>query len=113
MMAVRIIVEGEDAESAAKGLAATSGISVEVRVPEPRFGEKEPATVLVAIATIVGAAGGVAAIVDSVLSWRDRLKKRSSELRIIIETGGVRHPLNEIDRDELTYLVEVDHDTDV
>jgi hypothetical protein len=112
-MTVRIVIEGEQAGRDADELATDSGLSAKVHIPAPRPGDKEPVTALTAVVTVISAAGGVAALVDSVLRWRDRLrKKHDTEPRIIVVVGDVRRPIDELSPDELTYLVERDRDTD-
>jgi hypothetical protein len=70
--------------------------------------DKDWATVLQYVVDVVGAVGGAAAIVDSVLGWRDRIAKRDAAPRATGYAGGHAEPLITATRDELTDLVEAD-----
>jgi hypothetical protein len=74
-MTIALQIEGPGANQAAGSLARIPGLSISVETADELGKEKDLLTTATAIATIIGAAGGVATIADQILSWRDRWAK--------------------------------------
>lgn len=109
-MAVRILIDGIGAVELAEDLVGSAGITGHVEALPRGVGDKD-LVALTAVATIIGAVGGVTTIVDTVLRWRDRLAKSHDTLpRIIIVVGEQRRTLGSLRRDELADLLEADPD---
>jgi hypothetical protein len=58
---------------------------------------------------IIGAAGGIAQIVDSILDWRDRIHKRPTPPQhVVVYVGEYGRSLGGLTRQEFTDLLESD-----
>lgn len=107
-MAIRIIIEGVHAVDAAEDLIGSGGVVGQVDVAPQDLRVKDFAAV-VAVATIVAGVGGVTGIIDSVLGWRDRLREKYEKpLRVVVIVGDERSVLDDLDDDEIAYLLESD-----
>ena len=111
-MAIRVLVDGVGAKEAVEELVSCAGIVGRAEAV-PQGSDDKDLVVLTAAATIIGAAGGVTTIIDTMLRWRDRLAKSRETLpRIVIVVGEQRRTLSNLRRDELTDLLEGDPDPD-
>jgi hypothetical protein len=109
-MPVRILIEGNEAERLGADLVSHSRGQAQLRVQNGRPGDKDPLSVIVAVATIAGSA---ATIVDCLLAWRDRRaasKDTTSDVTVMLVTGGERRDFSELTDDEILYLIEQELD---
>ena len=114
LMALQVIIDGNAAEKLGADLARQDGIAAECHVQQASPRMKSVGAAATAVVTIVSAVGGLAGLVDSVLGWRDRVKKRpeADEHVIILVAGDTRRPLMELTPDVLLVLAAENLDED-
>jgi len=117
-MALEIVVQGPDARGAAADLAGDDRLVTATRVRTPLPDEKDPLVTLTVVVSILSASGGIAAVVECVLNWRERTRRRDLDtgrpLVVVVLAGDRRGRLEDLTPPELELLAAegIDEDED-
>ena len=103
-----IAIEGPSADRALDELLAIPGIRGRVEPPTDH-GPVRDGGVLAVIGTVVGIVGGVAAIADSIIAWREKWKAKGETQRFSVtieDAKGNRISLTDATREQITAALQ-------
>jgi hypothetical protein len=105
---VTIAVEGPNADRALEDLLAVEGLQGNVLTIEQDELERDGG-VLVAIGAVIGIVGGVAALVDRIIGWREKWNRSQEKKRlsvVIEDARGNRLALDNATPEQITAALQ-------
>lgn len=106
MSKLDILLESPDAEALATDLAKELSATSEVNVQPLSKRGVDPAMIISAAVTLVGASANIVALVEAILRWRERATTAKSRLKGRLRlVPHIDAPLEEVDRETFVRLL--------